>query len=144
LESQTTTHSEFNLTIATELPPAYDIGVRGRPTRACAERDGRGLPLSANAVIAINELGIEIRLDLFHHRVKVEHNGAIATVQEGILTDDTIDAIRSLINNTYRLDCKEYVLSAVKEIAREHAFDPVLGYLASCQGKWDGKKRVDT
>ena len=60
------------------------------------------------------------------------------------MTDDTVDAIRSLINNTYRLDCEEYVLPAVKEIAREHAFDPVLDYLAECQGKWDGKKRIDT
>ena len=37
-----------------------------------------------------------------------------------------------------------HTLSAVKEIAREHAFDPVLDYLAECQGKWDGKKRIDT
>ena len=93
----------------------------------------------ANAVIAIKALGIEVRQDLFHNRTIVKHNGAISTVQEGILTDDTIDAIRSLINNTYRLDCKEYVLPAVKEIAREHAFDPVLDYLVECQGKRDGK-----
>ena len=105
---------------------------------------GKARASLANAVIAIKALGIEIRLDLFHHRIIVKHNGTISTVQEGILTDDTIDAIRSLINNTYRLDCKEYVLAAVKEIAREHAFDPVLDYLAECQGKWDGKKRINT
>ena len=99
----------------------------------------------ANAVIAIKALCIEIKQDLFHHRIVVKHNGEISTVQEGILTDDTVGAIRSLINNTYRLDCgDQYTLAAVKEIARDHSFDPVIDYLAECQGKWDGKKRIDT
>ena len=122
------------------------LGLPGHPAinfRDFTEK-GKARASLANAVIAIKALGIEIRLDLFHHRIIVEHSGTISTVQEGILTDDTNDAIRSLINNTYRLDCKEYVLPAVKEIARDHAFDPVLDYLAECQGKWDGKKRIDT
>ena len=117
-------------------------GLPGQPAinfRDFTEK-GKARASLANAVIAIKALGIEIRLDLFHHRIIVEHKGTISALQEGILTDDTIDAIRSLINNTYRLDCKEYV----KEIGREHAFDPALDYLAECQGKWDGKKRINT
>jgi hypothetical protein len=106
---------------------------------------GRPRASLANVVIAINALGIEIRQDLFHHKILVKHNGAISIIQEGFLTDDTIGAIRSLINNTYRIDCGDpHTQAAVKEIAREHSFDPVLDYLAQCQGKWDGKKRIDT
>jgi predicted P-loop ATPase len=106
---------------------------------------GKSRASLANAVIAIKALGIEIKQDLFHHRIVVKHNGEISTVQEGILTDDTIGAIRSLINNTYQLDCGDaHTLAAVKEIARDHSFDPVLDYLDECQRKWDGKKRIDT
>ena len=99
----------------------------------------------ANAVIAIKALGIEVRQDLFHNRTIVNHKGAAPTIREGDFTDDTIGAIRSLVNNTYQLDCgDEHTLAAVKEIARDHSFDPVLDYLAECEGKWDGKTRIET
>ena len=39
---------------------------------------GKTATVLANAVIAIEALGIEIRQDLFHHRTIVEHNGAIS------------------------------------------------------------------
>jgi predicted P-loop ATPase len=106
---------------------------------------GKRRPSLANAVIAINTLGIEARQDLFHHRIIVKHKGDAPTIREGVFTDDTIGAIRSLINNTYQLDCGDaHTLAAVKEIARDNSFDPVLDYLTECQGKWDGKKRIDT
>jgi hypothetical protein len=146
------------ITVGTLLHYARQAGVDLSP-RALAARGWLGFPAIsfrdftaknkpqvslANAVIAIKGLGIVIRLDLFHHRIIIEHNGAVATVQEGILTDDTVGAIRSLINNTYRLDCGDaYTLAAVKEIAREHAFDPVCDYLDECQRKWDGQNRID-
>ena len=106
---------------------------------------GKPRPSLANAVAAINGLGIEARQDLFHNRIIVKHNGGTPTIREGVFTDDTIGAIRSLINNTYRIDCGDaHTLAAVKEIARDHSFDPVLDYLAECHGKWDGKKRIET
>ena len=102
-------------------------------------------PSLANAVIAIKELGIRVSYDLFHHRTKVTYNGNSKTIQEGSLTDDTVSAIRSLINNTYEIDCGDAnTLAAIKEIALENAYDPVLDMLDSCQGKWDGVKRLDT
>jgi predicted P-loop ATPase len=99
----------------------------------------------ANAVIAIRALGIEVSYDLFHHRTKVKYNGDSITIHEGLLTDDTVSATRSLINNTYRIDCGDAnTLAAVKEAALANAYDPVLDMLADCQGKWDGVKRLDT
>jgi predicted P-loop ATPase len=61
------------------------------------------------------------------------------------LTDDTVSAVRSLINNTYEIDCGDAnTLAAIKEIAFGNAYDPVLDQLNDCQGKWDGVKRLDT
>ncbi|MGB6509236.1 MAG: virulence-associated E family protein [Xanthobacteraceae bacterium] len=102
-------------------------------------------PSLANAVIAIGALGIEASYDLFHHRIKVTYNGEAQTIREGLLTDDTVSATRSLINNTYRIDCGDAnTLAAIKEIASANAYDPVLDLLNECQGKWDGVKRLDT
>ena len=148
----------------TDCPPlqidAKDGNIVPFPTRAAANtgavvvpgtpafRDltrGKARASLANAVIAIKALGIEIRQDLFHHRIIVKHQGDTSTIQDGPLTDDTVGAIRSLINNTYQIDCGvDHTLAAVKEIARENAFNPMLDYLAKCQGEWDGKNRNDT
>ena len=96
-------------------------------------------------MIAIGALGIEASYDLFHHRIKVTYNGEAKTIREGLLTDDTVSATRSLINNTYRIDCGDAnTLAAIKEIALDNAYDPVLDMLDECQGKWDGVKRLDT
>jgi predicted P-loop ATPase len=151
-------NADGRITVGTLLHYARQAGV-DLSQRALAERGwmgypainfrdftakGKPCPSLANAVIAINTLGVEIRQDMFHNRTIVKHNGAVAPVQEGFLTDDTVGAIRSLINNPYRLDCgRDNTFDAIKEIARDHAFDPVLDYLAECQGKWDSKERID-
>jgi predicted P-loop ATPase len=111
-------------------------------------RDKHGNPASslANAVIGIKTLGIGCRLDLFHHVVLVDYRGGLSEIKHlvGELTDDTLGAIRSLINNQFGLDVGDAnTLAAVKEIARNHAFDPVLDYLDAVQGRWDGVKRID-
>jgi predicted P-loop ATPase len=106
---------------------------------------GRPKPSLANAVIAIRALGIEASYDLFHNRVNVKNNGKSTTIQEGLLTDHTVSAVRSLINNTFRIDCGDAnTFAAIKEIAWDNAFDPVLDLLDECQGNWDGMKRLDT
>jgi predicted P-loop ATPase len=102
-------------------------------------------PSLANAVIALRALGVEASYDLFHHRINVKYRGQAQTIRDGLLTDDTVAAARSLINNTYRIDCGDAnTLAAVKEIAFEDAYDPVLDLLRECQGKWDGVNRLDT
>src|SRR5262249_14159778 len=98
----------------------------------------------ANTVIAIRALGIGVSHDLFHNRIIVTYNGESKTITEGLLTDATISAVRSLINNTYRIDCNDYTLAGIKEVARDNAFDPVLDMLDDCQAQWDGTKRLDT
>ena len=102
-------------------------------------------PSLANAVIAIRALGVLVSQDLFHNRIFVSYNGDSKTIREGLLTDDTISAVRSLINNTYKIDCGDNLtLAAIKEVARDNAFDPVLDMLAEFQTQWDGTKRLAT
>jgi len=118
--------------------------VAGVKFRDCNQY-GTPKPSLANAVIAIRALGIEVRYDQFHHRIKVTYNGEAKTIREGLLTDDTISAIRSLINNTYKIDCGDTnTLAAIKEFAFDNAYDPVRDMLDYYQGKWDGVKRLDT
>jgi predicted P-loop ATPase len=96
-------------------------------------------------VIAIRALGIEVRYDLFHHRINVTYKGESKTIHEGLLTDDTVSAIRSLVNNTYRIDCGDKnTFAGIKEIAWANVYDPVLDMLDDCQSNWDGVKRIDT
>jgi len=91
------------------------------------DKYGTPKPTLANAVIAIRALDIEARLDLFHNRTIVSYRGTSKTIREGLLTDQTVSAVRSLINNTFRIDCGDpNTLAAVNEIARDNAFDPVL------------------
>jgi predicted P-loop ATPase len=117
------------------------------PWRDVKDKHGNPAASLANAVIAIKALGVGCRLDLFHHVILVGYRGDVAEIKNlvGEVSDDTIGAIRSLINNHFRLDVGDAnALAAVREIARNHAFDPVLDYLAEVQGRWDGVKRIDT
>ena len=108
-------------------------------------RDGNPKPSLANAVTAISALGIQVRYDLFHQRINVTYKGQSKTIREGLLTDDTVSAARSLINNTYGIDCGDgNTFAAIKEIAMHNAYDPVLDMLRDCQSKWDGKQRLDS
>jgi hypothetical protein len=68
-------------------------------------KSGNPKPSLANAVIATRALGIGASYDLFHHRIQVTYNGQAQTIREGLLTDDTVSAVRSLINNLYQIDC---------------------------------------
>lgn len=110
-----------------------DINQRGRP-----------IPSLANAAIAIRALGIEVSYDMFHNRTSVKYNGQSKTIQDGFLTDHTVGAVRSLVNNAFCIDCGDAnTLAALREIARDNAFDPVLELLDTCQTKWDGVGRLD-
>jgi hypothetical protein len=88
---------------------------------------------------------IKARYDLFRHRIHVTYGGHSHTIREGLLTDNTVSAARSLINNTYKIDCGEAdTFAAIREVALDNAYDPVLDLLTEYQGKWDRMSRLDT
>jgi hypothetical protein len=126
------------LTVAKTPPPLW---------RDLKNKYGDPTPSLANAVIAIRALGIDCRYDLFHETILVEYNGDVEELKNfaGPLTNNTLGAVRSLINNQFKLDVGDAnTVAAVMEIARGNAFDPVLDYLAEVEGKWDGVPRIDT
>ena len=109
------------------------------------DKYGNPKPTLANAAIAIVALGIQPRFDMFHRRIVITYKGNVRTVHEGLLSDDTVGAIRILINDSYCIDCGDpNTLMAIKGIAWQNAFDPVLDYLNECQGKRDKADRLDT
>jgi predicted P-loop ATPase len=125
---------------------AHNRGLAAAPWRDVKDKHGNPASSLANAVIGIKALGIDCRLDLFHHAILVDYRGDLTEIKHlvGELTDDALGGIRSLINNQLGLDVGDAnALAAVKEIARDHAFDPVLDYLDEVQGRWDGVKRID-
>jgi hypothetical protein len=136
--------------IGNELKAAKQQRAKQNPKRNVVFRDyyiesGEPKPSLANAVIALHALGVKARYDLFRHRIHVIYGGHSHTIQEGLLTDNTISAARSLINNTHQIDCGQAdTFAAITEIALENAYDPVLDQLDEYQGKWDGTKRIDT
>jgi predicted P-loop ATPase len=136
--------------IGKELKAAKQQQAKQNPKEDVTFRDyyvdtGEPKPSLANAVIALHALGIKARYDLFRHRIYVIYGGHSHTISEGLLTDNTTSAARSLINNTYRIDCGDLnTLAAIREIALENAYDPVLDQLDEHQSKWDGTKRIDT
>jgi hypothetical protein len=104
-------------------------------------------PTLENARRAVQGLGITCRKDLFHGKLLVEYNGESTEVRTlvGEVNDDTLLAIRTLSNNLFCFDPGAMMAhDAVQSLAQENGFDPVLDYLAECQGKWDGVERVDS
>jgi predicted P-loop ATPase len=134
--------------LATEADPTWLARYRRRGLPPPPEwrdiRDKHGNPARslANAVIAVKALGIGCRQDLFHHKLLIDYNGDTVDLPSE-LSDDAIGAVRSLINNMFLLDVGDAnVLAAMKEIARDNAFDPVFDYLADVESQWDGVERI--
>jgi hypothetical protein len=92
-----------------------------------------------NTLKAINELGVECRLDIFHDRFVINHS-TLATMEN---IDDACLLFRHEIAGRFGFEpSKDTMFDALRRTCLEHRFDPVLDYLSSV--KWDGKPRLDT
>lgn len=96
----------------------------------------------ADALIAIEALGIKCSNDQFHVRHFVE--GDVLGRWEGELTDEGVAHIRGLILKKYGFDTGKDVLNdALSQLAIENSFDPVQDYLDALV--WDrGESLLDT
>jgi predicted P-loop ATPase len=139
-----------NSAMAPVVPPNVVPGQMGttvvtNPVFRDVTSQGATKPSLANAIIAITSLGIKARYDKFRHHTNIEYKGTSTTISEGLLTDNTVGAVRVLINDMYKIDCGDAnTLSAIKAVAMGNAYDPVLNILDEFQGRWDGIKRLDT
>ena len=101
-----------------------------------------------NARVAIARLGIECRYDLFHEKVLVGHRGgevwhAIPQLV-GELSDIAETRLRQMVSERFGFDpTAAHIHDAIKTLATDHCFDPVLDLLDEAQAAWDGKPRLD-
>jgi predicted P-loop ATPase len=113
----------------TDHPAWPDLGKGGKPSATCA-----------NARMAIEDLGIECRYDVFHDRKLV--GGHAIEQWAGELTDHACQMLRVLIKQRHGFDPgKENTNDAAVQLCLQHQFDPVGDYLDAL--KWDRVPRID-
>ena len=110
-----------------------------------------GSPIASyyNVQLGIKAMGIDARHDLFRDVTIIGFKGdeIVHEVTQliGELTNATLLRLRHLFSERYCFDPEDKnVLDAVKTLAYENCFDPILDMLTEAEGKWDGVKRLDT
>jgi hypothetical protein len=95
-------------------------------------------PSLQNTILAVAELKIKCRHDVFHNKILFEGHPSLDGDFENVCL-----VIRQLIAQQKQFEpSKETMVDAVTRIALEYQFNPVLDYLDGL--KWDGQKRIDT
>jgi hypothetical protein len=93
----------------------------------------------ANTRLALIQLGVRCRHDIFHDRKIVE--GDVIENLGPELSDAICRALRDQILMKFRFDPgREVMQEAAERACEEHRFDPVLDYVASL--RWDGQPRL--
>jgi Virulence-associated protein E-like domain len=111
-------------------------------------KNGKPKPSFENARLAVGAIGVECRYDLFHHKVIIGFAGDDVKHEikqfVGEFTDNAIMALRQLISKKFGFDPESnHVHDAIKSLALDRCFDPVLDMLAKAQGDWDQQPRLD-
>jgi predicted P-loop ATPase len=122
------------------------------PAPKWREKTAKGLPRRSmhNARLAIEALGVNCKRDNFQQKILFGYANDDAQHQlqlqpiVGEVSDDGIIRLRQMISDRFGADLGDVaVREAVKSLALEHCFDPVLDMLAEAEGAWDGIPRVD-
>jgi hypothetical protein len=122
-----------------QLPAA----ARGLNWRQVSEK-GRIYATLHNARVAVAALGVECRYDLFHHKIVLEYRGTVHEWNGGELDDIALTRMRQFVSEKFSFDPGAiHLLDAIKTIAVEHCFDPVLEMLDEAQRNWDKKPPLD-
>lgn len=113
------------------------------------EKRGAG-PVASfhNAKSGILAMGVTIHHDTFHDATIIGRKGDVVTHDVrplmGELSDPVLLRLRDLFSNTYGFDVGDnYIYSAVKALAFENCFDPVLDMIDEAKGAWDKIQRLD-
>ena len=101
-------------------------------------------PTMANALIALDAMGVDCSYDVFHDRRFVA--GHLLGSQVGQITDDACLLIRKLCRYYFEFDPgKDNLWDAVNLRCRMHSYHPIRDYLDECETfAWDGEPRIDT
>jgi predicted P-loop ATPase len=123
--------------------PAYKLKWR--------ERTVKGKPTASlhNARLAVDALGVECRYDLFHDKILIGYGGDevqhVVRELAGEFTDNALIQLRQLASDRFGFDLTAaHIYDAVRTLALQHCFDPVLDLLDAAQRNWDKTPRLDT
>jgi hypothetical protein len=136
--------TKINSPIALGSPLAPPTGtpaaVRALPSWELTQGGALKPKSYVNAVVALNQLGIRFRHDVFHNKKIVEGDAVENLGPE--LSDAACRALRDLVIARYRVDCGiENIQQAAESACEANRFNPVLDYLTSV--RWDGRPRLD-
>jgi predicted P-loop ATPase len=111
--------------------------------------NGKPIPSLYNVRVGLMAMKIVCRHDLFRDVTIISYAGdqIIHEVKPllGELNNAALLMLRQLFSERFGFDPDDkYILDAVKTLAFENCFDPVLDTLAEAQRDWDKTKRVDT
>jgi predicted P-loop ATPase len=109
---------------------------------------GKPVPSMHNARLAIDALGIVCSRDVFHNKTlfgyrddNVKHE--LSSIL-GEVSDDGIIALRQLMSDHYGFDMEDKATrDAVKSLAQQYRFDPVVDMIDQAERDWDGVERLD-
>jgi predicted P-loop ATPase len=115
-----------------------EVGAHGKPK-----------PSLYNVRAGLMTMKIVCRHDMFRDVTIISFAGD-ETVHEvkpllGELTNAALLMLRHLFSEHYGFDPEDkFILDAVKTLAFQNCFDPILDLLTEAQGKWDKKNRLDS
>ena len=99
-----------------------------------------------NAIVALEELGVEVRRDTFSDVIYVDNeapNNMLAEDYVGALSDNALTTVRKMILDFYRFDPgAENLWFAVAALAEQNRFNTVTDWLETLH--WDGVSRLDS
>jgi hypothetical protein len=109
------------------------------------EVNKHGMPLKGsmmNALKALDAMKITCTYDSFHSRCII--NGVDLKQYQGELSDKVTRVLRELSFKLFRFEPgKDAMYDAVLRACERHWVDPLVEYLDSLEGRWDGTKRLD-
>jgi predicted P-loop ATPase len=115
-----------------------EVGAHGKPK-----------PSLYNARVGIMAMKISCRHDMFRDITIVGYLGDNVTHEIkpllGELTDATLLMLRNRFDSLFGFDPEDkHIRDAVRILALDYCFDPILDLLNKAQGEWDTVERLDT
>jgi predicted P-loop ATPase len=114
------------------------------------ETKGKGQPVASlyNVRIGLMDMNMNCKHNLFRDVTLLSYAGDVMREIKpivGDLTDTALTVLRHRFDERFGFDpTDKLILDAVKTLAFQNEFDPILELLDQAQAEWDGTPRLDT
>ena len=114
------------------------------------ETKGKGQPVASlyNVRIGLMDMNMNCKHNLFRDVTLLSYAGDVIREIKpivGDLTDTALTVLRHRFDERFGFDpTDKLILDAVKTLAFQNEFDPILELLDQAQAEWDGTPRLDT